>query len=60
VVWLRRYNKELYSSVNDVDIIKRIKINKLRLAGYFIRVKIKNYKKNNACKTGRERKINQE
>jgi hypothetical protein len=29
-VWTRHYNQELYSLFNDVDIIKRIKINRLR------------------------------
>jgi hypothetical protein len=36
-VWRRRYSKELYSLFNDVDIIKRIKINSLRWAGHVIR-----------------------
>jgi hypothetical protein len=35
--WRRRYNKKLYGLFNDVDIIKRIKINGLRWAGHFIR-----------------------
>jgi hypothetical protein len=29
-LWRRRYSKELYSLFNDADIIKRIKINRLR------------------------------
>jgi hypothetical protein len=33
----KRYNKGLYSLFNDVDIIKRIKINRLRWAGHVIR-----------------------
>jgi hypothetical protein len=33
-VWRRRYNKELYTLFNDVHIIKRIKINRLRWAGH--------------------------
>jgi hypothetical protein len=36
-VWRRRYNQKLYSLFNDVDIIKRIKINRLRWAGHVIR-----------------------
>jgi hypothetical protein len=36
-VWQRRYNQELYSLFHDVDIIKRIKINRLRWAGHVIR-----------------------
>jgi hypothetical protein len=36
-VWRRCYSQELYSLFNDVDIIKRIKINRLRWAGYVIR-----------------------
>jgi hypothetical protein len=28
VVWRKRYNQELYTSFNDVDIIKIIKINR--------------------------------
>jgi hypothetical protein len=36
-VWQRCYNKELFSLFNDVDIIKRIKINRLRWAGHVIR-----------------------
>jgi hypothetical protein len=33
----RHYNKELYRLFNDVDIITRIKINRLRWAGHVIR-----------------------
>jgi hypothetical protein len=29
-VWRRRHNQQLYSLLNDVDIIKIIKINRLR------------------------------
>jgi hypothetical protein len=36
-VWRRCYNKELYNLFNDVDIIERIKINRLRWAGHVIR-----------------------
>jgi hypothetical protein len=36
-VWRRRYSKELYSLFNVVDIIKRIKIYRLRWAGHVIR-----------------------
>jgi hypothetical protein len=36
-VWRRRYNQELYSLFNNVDIIIRIKINRLRWAGHIIR-----------------------
>jgi hypothetical protein len=32
-IWRRCYNKELCSLFNDVDIITRIKINRLRWAG---------------------------
>jgi hypothetical protein len=38
-VWRRRYNKELYSLFNDVDIIKRIKID------HYKERKSRNYKK---------------
>jgi hypothetical protein len=31
------YNKKLYSLFNDVDIIKRTKINRLRWAGHVVR-----------------------
>jgi hypothetical protein len=44
-VWRRRYNKELYSLFNDVDIIKRIKVNSLRGAGHVIREKMRKLKK---------------
>jgi hypothetical protein len=33
----KRYNKELYHSFNDVDVIKIIKINRLRWVGHIIR-----------------------
>jgi hypothetical protein len=36
-VWQRCYSQELYSLFNGVDIIKRIKINRLRWAGHVIR-----------------------
>jgi hypothetical protein len=36
-VWRRHYNKEVYSLFNDVNIMKIIKINGLRLAGHVIR-----------------------
>jgi hypothetical protein len=36
-IWRRRYNKELYSLFNDVDVIKRIILNTLRWAGHVIR-----------------------
>jgi hypothetical protein len=35
-VWRRCYNKQLFSLFNDVDIIKRIKINWLRRAEHVI------------------------
>jgi hypothetical protein len=40
-VWRRRYDKELYSLFNDVVIIKRIKVNRLRRAGRVISEKMK-------------------
>jgi hypothetical protein len=36
-VWRRRYDKKLYGLFNDVDIMKRIKINRLRWEGYIIK-----------------------
>jgi hypothetical protein len=36
-IWRGRYNKEIHSLFNDADIIKRIKINRLRWAGHVIR-----------------------
>jgi hypothetical protein len=36
-VWRRRYNQKLYSLFNDTDIIKRIKLNRLRLSGHVMR-----------------------
>jgi hypothetical protein len=36
-VWRSRYKNELYSLFNHVDIIKGIKINRLRWAGHVIR-----------------------
>jgi hypothetical protein len=37
----RRYNKKLHSLFTDVDIIKRLKINRLRWARHVIRRKMK-------------------
>jgi hypothetical protein len=43
-LWRRRYNPELYSLFNEVDIIKRFKINRLRWAGHVIGREKKLYK----------------
>jgi hypothetical protein len=34
-VWQKHYNKKLYGLFINADILKRIKINRLRWAGYY-------------------------
>ena len=36
--WRIKYNNEIYSSFSDVDIVKHIKISRLRWAGHIIRM----------------------
>ncbi|PSN52586.1 hypothetical protein C0J52_22330 [Blattella germanica] len=36
--WRIKYNNEIYSSFSDVDIVKHIKISRLRWSGYTIRM----------------------
>jgi hypothetical protein len=57
----RCYSQELYSLFNDVDIIKRIKINRLRWARYVIRRQNEEIIKILIVKPGRKgRKVDQE
>ena len=37
-IWRIKYNNEGYSSFSDVDIVKHIKISRLRWAGHIIRM----------------------